>query len=568
MFFLVYLWRELRRRAGRTAIVVLALAVATGLVVTVVGVAHGLDASQARVLRPLGGVGTDLVVSHDVTDQVRTAAAPAQGTAPAQAAQPADAAGIDQMWAENNAVAQTDLSKLGKPGDHFSHDFFLPGNQLTFPEADARELATVPDVAFSSIALSVVATHQEGTVPTIVASFVTGGQTIKIDAPIAPLSAAERAAMQACIVQLQATAPPVPTGTPGKVGPALLGQDDLVKCWPQRLLRYQATIVTPQVTVKQVVAPPQTDITSASFTVLGLDPAARIGPLSSAQVTRGRFFSAGLQADSEAIVSDAYAARRNLWPGSSVTYNGTDFRVVGIARPALGVQVADVYLTLPSLQRLAGREGRANMVFLRLRAGSDLDATIQRLRALRPELQVASDRELVHRVRGSLVDAAALGDRAALALATTVLAVAALLAGLLMLGAVSARIRELGTLKAIGWSRFMLVRQVVFEALLQSAAGAAAGIAIGIAAARALQELAPSLSASAPVVSASVAYFGAGDVASTAERTFTIPMSVSLEPATLLAAALLAVAAGLLAGCGAAIAAARLQPMMALRELN
>ena len=565
MFYLVYLWRELRRRAGRTAIVVLALAVATGLVVTVIGVARDLDATQARVLEPLGGVGTDLVVSHDVTDQVRAQGATHQAAEPAKLA---DEAGIQQMWTENDAVARTDLSKLGQAGDHFSHDFFLPGNQLTFPEQDARQLATVQGVAFSSIALSMVATHQEGTVPTIVASFVTGGQTIKIDAPIAPLSAAERAAMQACIVQLQATAPPVPTGTPGKVGPPLLGQEDLVKCWPQRLLRFQATIVTPQVTVKQIVAPPQTDITSSSFTVLGLDPAARIGPLNSAQVTRGRYFSSGSQADTEAVVSDAYAARKKLWPGSQLAFNGTAFKVVGIARPALGAEVSDIYLSLPALQRLAGREGRANMVFLRLRTGADLDGTVQRVRSLHPDLQVASNRELVRRVRGSLVDATALGDRAALSLAGVVLAVAALLAGLLMLGAVSARVRELGTLKAIGWSRFLLVRQVVGEALLQSAAGAAAGVAIGVLAARALQALAPPLTASAPATTASVAYFGSGDVASAAERTLSIPMSVSLEPATLIIAALLAVATGLIAGCAAAIAAARLRPMLALRELN
>ena len=41
-----------------------------------------------------------------------------------------------------NQSVITDLSKLGKPGTHFVHDFFLPGTQLTFQqtagEADRR----------------------------------------------------------------------------------------------------------------------------------------------------------------------------------------------------------------------------------------------------------------------------------------------------------------------------------------------------------------------------------------------------------------------------------------------
>ena len=33
----------------------------------------------------------------------------------------------------------TDLSKLGKAGTHFVHDFFLPGTKLTFTQAQAKE---------------------------------------------------------------------------------------------------------------------------------------------------------------------------------------------------------------------------------------------------------------------------------------------------------------------------------------------------------------------------------------------------------------------------------------------
>ena len=42
-----------------------------------------------------------------------------------------------------NQAAITDLSKLGKPGTHFVHDFFLPGTQLTFPQSQAKQIAAL-----------------------------------------------------------------------------------------------------------------------------------------------------------------------------------------------------------------------------------------------------------------------------------------------------------------------------------------------------------------------------------------------------------------------------------------
>ena len=40
-----------------------------------------------------------------------------------------------------NQSAITDLSKLGKAGTHFVHDFFLPGTQLTFPQSQTKQIA-------------------------------------------------------------------------------------------------------------------------------------------------------------------------------------------------------------------------------------------------------------------------------------------------------------------------------------------------------------------------------------------------------------------------------------------
>src|ERR671919_414272 len=66
MFYLQYLYAELRRRPGRTALTALGLAVGVGLVVIVGALSAGLDDAQDDVLEPLTGVGTDLSVSRPI----------------------------------------------------------------------------------------------------------------------------------------------------------------------------------------------------------------------------------------------------------------------------------------------------------------------------------------------------------------------------------------------------------------------------------------------------------------------------------------------------------------------
>jgi hypothetical protein len=95
-----------------------------------------------------------------------------------------------------NRTVMTDLSKLGKPGEHFVHDFFLPGSQLTISKQQADQIASLPGVAAVAQGLTLLAVHQEGTVPKIVARFRTGGEQLRIDRPIKPLTAAEVAKVQ------------------------------------------------------------------------------------------------------------------------------------------------------------------------------------------------------------------------------------------------------------------------------------------------------------------------------------------------------------------------------------
>jgi putative ABC transport system permease protein len=67
MFFLTYLRRELRRRMRQAIFIALGLAIGIGLVITVMGASSGVKAAQAKVLRALYGIGTDVTVTTKPT---------------------------------------------------------------------------------------------------------------------------------------------------------------------------------------------------------------------------------------------------------------------------------------------------------------------------------------------------------------------------------------------------------------------------------------------------------------------------------------------------------------------
>jgi len=64
VFFVSYMWAELRRRRGRTVLTALGLAIGVGLVIVVSALSTGLDEAQDEVLQPLTGVGTDMSVTR------------------------------------------------------------------------------------------------------------------------------------------------------------------------------------------------------------------------------------------------------------------------------------------------------------------------------------------------------------------------------------------------------------------------------------------------------------------------------------------------------------------------
>ena len=312
--------------------------------------------------------------------------------------------------------------------------------------------------------------------------------------------------------------------------------------------------------------PPQTNIKTTPYTIGGVDQTQPdIGLVTPAQVTKGAYFSAA--GGKEALVAASYASREKLKVGSTLTLNGVAFHVVGLVSPPLGGQTADVYLPLAQLQSLAHQKGLANIVLVRADKSSSVASVKKEIAQKLGGAQVASAKQVADKISGSLVDASNLSHNLGLVLSIVAAAAAFLLAALLTLSSVGKRVRELGTLKALGWTQRLVVRQVVGESFAQGIAGGVLGIGVGVAAALLFDAFGPKLSASSTSGGSANDFLGLGS-ATVRSASTDISLHAPLSAGLLALGLVLAIAGGLIAGAAGGLRTARLRPADALRRVE
>jgi ABC-type antimicrobial peptide transport system permease subunit len=317
---------------------------------------------------------------------------------------------------------------------------------------------------------------------------------------------------------------------------------------------------------------------STSFNVEGVDPAAAtLGPLSSGKLASGRTFSAADATSDVALVTADYARQHKLKAGSSVTVAGKKFTIVGTVNVPTTDSSADLYIPLARAQSLAGMKNEVNTVYVAAGSSTSIPAVSKEVSALLPKATVTTSSDLASEVTGSLGSAASLANNLGKWLAVAVLIVAFGLASLLTVAAVSRRVAEFGTLKALGWRGRRIVGQVMGEALAIGVIGGVAGVALGYAGAGLVSRLAPALTASTGLPPGSATpgglggrgFAGRGPIADAlgAAHTVSVQLSAPVTIGAVVLAVILAVAGGFIAGGFGGWRAARLRPAAALARV-
>jgi ABC-type lipoprotein release transport system permease subunit len=319
--------------------------------------------------------------------------------------------------------------------------------------------------------------------------------------------------------------------------------------------------------------------TTSTFTVDGVDVTrSSPGPLSSAAVTAGRGFGQADATADVALADSGYATASKLKPGSTVNVGGTNFTIVGIVSVPQGSSLPDLYIPLAKAKQI-GATGTAkltnqvNTIYVSADSSADIPAVQQELTRLLPSATVTDASDLASQVTGSVGSAASLANNLGKWLSVAVLAAAFGLAVLLTMAAVARRVREFGTLKALGWRSRRIIGQVMGESLTIGVVGGVAGVALGYGGATLIDKLAPKLSAivgasSAPTSVSGVAAKLTQQISSASTHTVYVTLTAPVTLSAILLAVVLAVVGGLLAGIFGGWRAARLRPAAALAKVE
>jgi len=301
----------------------------------------------------------------------------------------------------------------------------------------------------------------------------------------------------------------------------------------------------------------------------------KLGPLSDAVTKTGRTFKPADANKNVAVVDANYATSNGLKTGGTITIGGAKFTIIGTVAQPEGSNPPNVYIPLARAQALAEQgpaggslKNDVNTVYVTAASAADIPAVQREIAKLLPNATVTTPSSLASEVTGSVSSAAKLADDLGKWLSILVLIAAFAVAVLLTMLAVSRRVREFGTLKALGWRGRRIIAQVMGESFVLGVLGAAIGVGLGFLGAAIINAIAPNLSATLVQDTGEHIMTPSGPLNPTSSHTVSVPLVASVSGAAILAAVVLAVAGGLLAGMFGSWRIGRLRPADALTKVG
>jgi ABC-type lipoprotein release transport system permease subunit len=517
--FLTYLTRELRRRARQASIIALGLALGIGLVITVTALSSGVKNAQSEVLHSLYGQDTDITVTKT----------PTAGSFNPGSFGFRGAFGTGQLPAAGTKINVDTLHGAGLG---------------TMTAANVAGVAKLQHVAAAAGGLTLTDTKITGTIPAINFNGGSGGSAGG-------------------------------GGGGGGSGGGFGGGSF------------------------------RGSFTPTSFTVDGVDLASSaggLGPLSLGKLTSGRTLAGSDNTANVALVDANYAKSNKISVGSTATIAKTSFKVVGIVSVPASASSYDYYIPLARAQALSGLKNDVNTIYVAADSAANITAVSKSISTAVPHSTVENSSSLAGQLTGSVANASSLANNLGRWLAIAVLAAAFLLASLLTMSAVSRRVREFGTLKALGWNSRRIVGQVVGEAITIGIVGGVVGVGLGFLGSALVSHFAPALTASLGSTTGSATpggarfFGGAGgfpggggggggfpggggggftanpnrfsSLAQGGSHTALVHLTAPVTFGAILAAVVLAIAGGLIAGGFGGWRAARLRPAAALARVE
>jgi putative ABC transport system permease protein len=228
-------------------------------------------------------------------------------------------------------------------------------------------------------------------------------------------------------------------------------------------------------------------------------------PILPTDIVSGQNLQAGETGD--VLLSENNSAYFGVGVGGTVNILGTNFNVVGVYQPS-GIEDTEMlYMNLSAAQALTNNVGYITSIKVFTQSPSDVSSVSSAISALHSELQVSTNQAELTALESNQSTSTSAVTTAQNSLEATnstaieeiivVVVATSLIVLFVMLYTVRERTKEIGTLKAIGFSNSSVMSQFMLEGVLLSAIAGVVGIAIGVFAAPSLTsflQLTPTLS--------------------------------------------------------------------------
>ncbi len=238
-------------------------------------------------------------------------------------------------------------------------------------------------------------------------------------------------------------------------------------------------------------------------------------------------------APDEIVLGSKAAADLGVDVGGTTDIGDREFLVVGVYASDVLWEDGGGFAPLPAVQELAGKPGTVSIVYVAADDGADPSAIADAVRAQVEGVVTIANADEYSQVDQGFV----LLDAATLAISLLAVLIGGIGVMNTMIMSVFERTREIGVLRAVGWSGRRVLRMIVLESLVLTLAAGLVGCLLGVAMSR--------LVATVPAI-----------------ESFLQPTYVL---STFVLAVGIALVVGLLGALYPAIRAARLTPMEALR---
>jgi len=190
-------------------------------------------------------------------------------------------------------------------------------------------------------------------------------------------------------------------------------------------------------------------------------------------MVEGRLFIPGKR---EVVLGELSARRLNLRIGDKVLpREGEEFSVSGIHVTGSKLLDGAGIFDIRDAQRMLNRDDCVNMAFIQVREGKSPDEILEKINQNFPELSATHSGNLIGQIR--LIKVVETSARTISII--SFIACCIIVMNTFMM-AVTERTKEIGILRAVGWSQWMVARNIVFEAMGICLLGGILGNLVGL----------------------------------------------------------------------------------------